>query len=167
MVVPPEAGEDGRVVQETVVWMVPLREGTREYKGVLTLEPPYLVFTERRDGERVELPLAEIRRARRVRGSPVLRVALGDKPERREIAFYFSQPPPLKPTPTSGTGRRTLFGPLGGAVGGGGIGGGATPDRTTKRVMRSNVGYLSRASATVKDQIEEWVAAIVAAGATG
>jgi hypothetical protein len=155
-------GEDGRVVKETVVWMVPLREGAKEYKGVLALEPPNLVFTERRDGERVELPLAEIRRVRRVRGSPVMRVALGDKPNRHEVAFYFSQPPPLKPTATSGTARRTMFGPLGGAAGGG-IGGGGASDRTTKRVMRTNVGYLNRAAATVRDLIEEWVGAIEAA----
>jgi hypothetical protein len=150
------------VVGEIVVWMVPLREGTKEYKGVLRLEPPNLVFTERRDGDRVEFPLAEIRRVRRVRGSPVMRVAVGDKPNRHEVAFYFSQPPPLKPTATSGTAKRTTFGPLGSAAGGG-IGGGGAPDRTTKRVMRTNVGYLSRAAATVRDLIEEWVAAIEAA----
>jgi hypothetical protein len=161
-------GEDGLVVEETVVWMVPLREGTKEYKGVLTLEPPNLVFTQRRDGERVELALSDVRRVRRVRGSPVLRVALGDKPNRYEVAFYFTQPPPLKPTPTSGTQRRALFGPLGGAIGGG-VGGGGTPDRTTKRVMRTNVGYLNRVAATVRDVIEEWVTAIEAAtkGPTG
>src|SRR5207244_2348970 len=60
-------GEDGLVVEETVVWMVPLREGTKEYKGVLTLEPPNLVFTQRHDGERVELALSDVRRVRRVR----------------------------------------------------------------------------------------------------
>jgi hypothetical protein len=155
-------GEDDRMVEETVVWMVPLREGAKEYKGVLSLDPPNLVFTERRDGERVELPLAEMRRVRRVRGSPVMRVAVGDKPNRYEVAFYFSQPPPLKPTPTSGTARRTMFGPLGGAVGGG-AGAGGAPDRTTKRVMRANVGYLNRAAAALRDLIDEWVAAIEAA----
>jgi hypothetical protein len=154
-------GEDGRVVEETVVWMVPLRAGTKEYKGVLTLEPPNLVFTERGEAERVELPLAEVRRVRRVRGSPVMRVALGDRPNRHEVAFYFSQPPPLKPTATSGTARRTMFGPLGGAVGGG-VGGGGAQDRTTKKVMRTNVGYLSQAAATLRGLIDEWVAAIEA-----
>jgi hypothetical protein len=152
-------GEDGRVVEETVVWMVPLRAGAKEYKGALTLEPPNLVFTERGDGDRVELPLAEVRRVRRVRGSPVMRIALGDRPNRHEVAFYFSQPPPLKPPATSGTARRTMFGPLGGAIGGG-VGGGGAPDRTTKRVMRTNVGYLSQAAANLRSLIDEWVAAI-------
>jgi hypothetical protein len=91
-----------------------------------------------------------------------MRVALGDKPNRHEVAFYFSQPPPLKPPATSGTARRTMFGPLGGAVGGG-VGGGGAPDRTTKRVMRTNVGYLNRAAATLRDLIDEWVGAIEAA----
>ena len=66
-------GEDGLVVEETVVWMVPLREGTKEYKGVLTLEPPNLVFTQRHDGERVELALSDVRRVRRVRWAPRVR----------------------------------------------------------------------------------------------
>jgi hypothetical protein len=149
-------GEDWSVVTEAVVWMVPLRKDGGEHKGVLTLEPPNLVFTARRDGERVEIALANVQKVRRVRGSPVLRVTLGDKMARSEVAFYFSQPPPLKPPP--GTVGRGIPGPLGTVMGGR-----TSPDRTTKRVMRTNVGYLSRASQGVKDQIESWVAAIAAA----
>ncbi|MBI3648444.1 MAG: hypothetical protein HY240_06825 [Actinobacteria bacterium] len=140
------------MVDEAVVWMVPLRHGgTVEHKGVLTLEPGSLVFTDSRSGERVEIPLADINKARRVRGSPILMVILGDGRARSDVAFYFAQPPPLRPQPSSGELRR-IFAPLGS--------GDTTSERTTKRVKRSNVGYLSTASAGLKSRIEEWVEAI-------
>jgi hypothetical protein len=41
------------------------------------------------------------------------------------------------------------------------------PDRTTKKVMRTNVGYLTQASSTVRGRIERWVEAIREAKGNG
>jgi hypothetical protein len=106
MVGPFGAGRRWIVVEPTVVWMVPLRAGGGEHHGTLSLEPPNLVFVERREGERVEIPLASVGKVRRVRGSPILRVAIEGETGRTEVAFYFTQPPPLRPAASSRSGRR-------------------------------------------------------------
>jgi len=160
MVGPFGVGRRWIVVESTVVWMVPLRAGGGEHHGTLTLEPPNLVFVERRDGERVEIPLDRVRKVRRVRGSPILRLAFEGDSGRSEVAFYFTQPPPLRPAQSSRP--RFVPGPIGSA-----LGDRTPPERTTKKVMRTNVGYLTQASATVRDRIEAWVRAIREASRSG
>jgi hypothetical protein len=138
------------MVEESVVWMVPLVQGSaEEQRGVLSLEAPELVFTDRRATERVAIPLTDIRKAKRVRGSPVLVLTVGDGPARREVAFYFAPPPPLK-SQSKPLDRPRLV-PFGGV---------RDADKTTKKVMRTNVSYLHQANASKKEEIEEWLRAI-------
>ena len=142
----------------TIVWMVPLRQGsTEEQRGVLTLEAPHLVFTDRREGSRLEIPLADIRKARRVRGSPIMVLTLDEGPGRCDLAFYFAQPPPLK-SQQKASDRPRLLTPFGG------VGGDESSGKTTKKVMRTNVSYLSQASASKKPEIQAWLKAIREAG---
>jgi hypothetical protein len=137
------------MVEETVVWMVPLAQGnSAEHRGMLTLETPNLIFTDP-DTERVSVPLAEIRKAKRVRGSPIMVLTIGDGPARREIAFYFAPPPPLKAQPRPLD--RPRLTPFGGV---------RDSDKTTKKIMRTNVSYLHQANASKKAEIEEWLTAI-------
>jgi hypothetical protein len=138
------------VVEEAVVWMVPLIQGSaEEHRGVLTLEAQDLVFTGLRTSERVAIPVSEILKAKRVRGSPVMVLTLDDGPSRREVAFYFAPPPPLKSVPKPLD--RPRLAPFGGV---------RDADKTTKKVMRTNVSYLHQANASKKFEIDEWLRAI-------
>ena len=125
---------------------------------MLTLEAPNLVFTDRREGGRVEIPLAEISKAKRVRGSPIMVITLGQGSARREVAFYFAQPPPLK-SQSRPMDRPRLLTPFGGVRGAD-----ESSGKTTKKVMRTNVSYLSQANASKKAEIESWLKAIREAG---
>jgi hypothetical protein len=82
------------------VWMVHSLTSKEGNKGHLELEPGRLVFRpDSTDGETI-LPLAEIRRFRRVRGTPVLEVVLTSSIERpSRMGFYFVRPPSLDPRP--------------------------------------------------------------------
>jgi hypothetical protein len=139
-----------RMVEQAVVWMVPLLQGNaEEHRGVLTLEAPDLVFTDRRETQRLTIPLADIRKAKRIRGSPILVLTYGAGPSRRDVAFYFAPPPPLKTQPK--TLDRQRLAPFGGV---------RDAERTTKRVMRTNVSYLQQANANKKAEIRSWLKAI-------
>jgi hypothetical protein len=145
----------GRVVDEAIVWMVPLvKGGAEEHRGTLTLEDGVVVFTDRRETDRVTIPVADISKAKRVRGSPILVLTLGEGAGRREVAFYFAPPPPLKGQAKLPSLPRVA--PFGGV---------RDTDRTTKKVMRTNVSYLHQANASLKAEIEGWLRAIrVASG---
>lgn len=144
------------MIEQAVVWMVPLVHGsTEEHRGTLTLEPPDLVFTDRGEIERVAIPLAEIRRAKRIRGSPIMMLTIGEGAARREVAFYFAPPPPLKSQPKPLDRQRLA--PFGGV---------RDADKTTKKVMRTNVSYLHQANASKKAEIEDWLKAIREASGT-
>ncbi len=154
MVEPGRRGEDIGVDQVTV-WMVPLRRHgeLRELKGSLTITSDSLVFTERKAGDEFLIPLGSIRKTRRVRGSPILMVHHGDGAERWETAFYFAQPPPLRPPEPSSLEPPRLLG-----LGLGSKSGAPTsPRRAKKRHMKSNVAYLQNASFDKKDLIQAWV----------
>jgi hypothetical protein len=91
--------------EPTTVWAVRLGVSNDDFKGTLALEPADLVFTHQDTSVRIKV--ADIRKVKRTRGSPVLTVeAASDtadgKPAR--YAFFFAPPPPIKPPP--GTGRR-------------------------------------------------------------
>jgi hypothetical protein len=125
------------------VWAVELgpRSDLEEVRGSLSLASDALVFTprdERRGPQR--LPLTDISRARRLRGSPVLMVVSGRGAGTRRTAFYFVQPPPLeRPEPT--VTRPSPFG-LG---------------RSTRRkVRRQNVSYLGVWNQEKKALLREW-----------
>jgi hypothetical protein len=82
------------VIEPTTVWMVHLGTGRNvEMEGILREDEDALVFTDLSSSTVTRFPFAELRKAKRVMGSPVFVVLSGD--DRRETAFYLSRPPPL------------------------------------------------------------------------
>jgi hypothetical protein len=81
---------------ESRVWMVHVRTSPEGVKGTVRLEASALVFRPAAPGaDELAFPLTRIRRARRVRGSPVLELLLtGEGPG--SVGFYFVQPPSLE-----------------------------------------------------------------------
>lgn len=90
------------MAEPTTVWMVHARTTLDGVKGTLSLTEGAVLFLPEggRSAETV-IPMADIRRVRRARGSPVLelRVEIGGGPSL--IGFYFVRPPSLSP-PTEG-----------------------------------------------------------------
>jgi hypothetical protein len=136
--------------------MVPLgRAQVPEVRGTLELTDDALVFTEHRGGMETRFPYDAMRRARRVRGSPVLMVTSESNGVREQTAFYFAQPPPLAPPdpadeslPGSAISGRPA-GPFG-----------AIRRSSKRRHQRTNITYLASASSGKKQEIREWVAEI-------
>jgi hypothetical protein len=129
------------------VWIVPLGRGAsmEGVKGSLTIGQDSLEFTPKDDPLGVKRwSLAEVTRARRLRGSPVLLVELGRGAER--LAFYFVQPPPLRPPEES---LRPSLGGFG--------------RPTKRRVRRRNVTYLGMANRDMRELLHEWETKIRAA----
>jgi hypothetical protein len=121
------------------VWIVPLGRGApmEGVKGSLTIVEDELRFTPADDPPAVRRwALAEVTRARRVRGSPVLLVESAGGTKR--VAFYFVQPPPLEvPEPT-----RPAITPFG------------RPSK--RRVRRRNATYLGMANRDLRELLREW-----------
>ena len=133
------------------MWEVELGkpEGSEEVKGLLELSHRELIFTPR-DQTRptIKIPLDEIAKVKRLRGSPVLMViretAIG--PER--TAFYFAQPPPIGAIRGEPADRRT----------------GIAVFRNPKRqARRDNISYLGLMNRENKAALKEWVRAVGAA----
>jgi hypothetical protein len=92
----PDAGGDHG--WSSPVWMVNVRTGTSGSKGRLRLEASALLFRpEAGNGEPTSIPFSEIRRVRRVLGSPVLEVQLRPGSGPRIMGFYFIRPPKMAP----------------------------------------------------------------------
>jgi hypothetical protein len=144
-------GQDGLVVEPATVWMVHLgaRGKAEEIKGTLTLGEAGLEFVERRSGADVRFDYADIRRAKRIRGSPVLLLDWTRDGSSRRTAFYFTQPPPLSQPPRSPT--LTPQGPLGHLTR-------ATPSK--RQIARMNLGYLRSTSASHKETVRAWQEAV-------
>jgi hypothetical protein len=144
-------GEDWLVVEPVEVWMVHLGARSRppEVRGILTLGEESLEFVERKTGADVRFDFGSIRRAKRIKGSPVLLVDWREEGEDRKTAFYFSQPPPLDPVPSSPTIEPR--GPLGPFTR-------ATPSK--RQVARMNLGYLRSTSATNRRVVRAWAEAV-------
>ena len=85
-------------LKTSTVWMVSARTGISGRKGTLSLEAGSVVFRPASSsfGDTI-FPLTALKKARRVRGTPVLeiRVALPEHPPL--VAFYFAPPPDLNP----------------------------------------------------------------------
>jgi hypothetical protein len=144
------AGDDVPVVEPVTVWRVQLRRGDLgEREGTLRLEADGLVFEDRATAQQTKVGFAAVRGARRVKASPVLIVTeqLDDGP-RTDIAYYFSQPPPLD-MPAPGSSGTTAAGrPLGPF---------AALRRTSKRRhQRENVKYLTMKAGGLKPLIQAW-----------
>src|SRR5581483_8398437 len=90
----------------------------------------------------------DLRKARRVLGSPVLIVthAAGARTER--VAFYFVQPPPLEPVAPESTDRRGML---------------SMARQTRRKTRRINAGYLGTWNQAKKRELVEWQEAIRAA----
>ena len=66
-------------MEPVTVWRVQLRRGdVGDREGTLRLEDDALVFEDLVSASEITLPLADIRSARRVKGSPILIVAYDD-----------------------------------------------------------------------------------------
>jgi hypothetical protein len=140
--------------EDTTVWMVRLDRGwvDDDVRGTLALDPEAVVFTEERSGIEHRIPIQAIQQPKRVKGSPILMISHGGGGELRRVAFYFSQPPPLRPPEPGSTvlpGGDLRSRPMGE------FGGLRRPSK--RRHMRSNLGYLTAANAGYKHIIQEWV----------
>lgn len=140
------------VVEPATVWMVHLGMGPNppEIRGTLTLGDEALEFVERRTGASERFGYGAIRRARRIRGSPVLLVDWKADDLDRRTAFYFSQPPPLAPVPGSAPLEQPR-GPLGPLSR-------TTP--TKRQVARMNLGYLRSTSVAHRNTVRAWTRAV-------
>ncbi len=137
-------------------------QGSTEIPGTLMLGDEAVVFTDSRSSAQTSFPLAELRKPKRVRGSPILMLVDRTDSGPRRTAFYFSQPPPLR-TPEPGTA----------SLPGSGLGSrpmgtlGALRRTSKRRHMRTNIGYLTTMNASQKTVIDSWVAEIGARLDTG
>lgn len=133
--------------EPTTVWMVHLGTGSpNDVKGVLSMRDDAVVF----DAEHVSasFPWPTIRRAKRLRGSPVLLVEWREADAARRTAFYFTKPPPLQPADplTEPLAARGAF---------------AAMRRPSKRRhQRQNIRYLQTVAADNKALIQAWATAI-------
>lgn len=136
-------------MEPVTVWRVQLRRGdVRDREGTLSLEADALVFEDRESASEVKVPLAEIRSARRVKASPILIVVHDDDGGRVEVAYYFTQPPPLQALDQGSIGTTSTGRPLGPF---------AAMRRTSKRRhQRQNVKYLATKSGGLKPTIQAW-----------
>ena len=133
------------------MWEVELGkpESSEEVKGTLELSRRDLIFTPR-DEERpaVKIPLDEISKVRRLRGSPVLMVLRETPAGQDRIAFYFAQPPPIGAIRGEPVERRT----------------GISAFRNPKRqARRDNISYLGLMNRENKAVLREWARAVGAA----
>ena len=144
------------MVEPVTVWRVQLRRGDLgEREGTLRLEGDGLVFEDRATSQQTRVAFGEIRDARRVKASPVLIVTQQTDDEHpTDIAYYFSQPPPLD-MPAPGSSGTTAAGrPLGPF---------AAMRRTSKRRhQRENVKYLTTKAGGLKPVIQAWADEIAA-----
>jgi len=140
--------------EPAIVWMVRLGRGQVEddVRGTLVLDRDDIVFTEARSGREHRIPIRAVQRPTRVKGSPILMITHGTDAGMRRVAFYFSQPPPLRP-PEPGS---TLLPEAG--LAGRPMGAFGAFRRTSKRRhMRTNLSYLTTANSGYKRAIQIWV----------
>jgi hypothetical protein len=133
--------------EAVTVWMVELSPGlaTQERRGTLSLQPDVIAFVPSDGSEDVRIPLTQVRKARRLRGSPVLVVTHDAGGRAVRTAFYFAQPPPLEDLRGEGAERPA---PLG------------FRKSSRRRARRQNIGYLGTWNRQLKADIEEWEQAI-------
>jgi hypothetical protein len=148
-----ERREDWHVVEPVIVWMVHLElgRGTKppEVRGTLSLGEGGLEFVEKKTGADVRFDYASIRRAKRLKGSPVLLMDWRKDGEPRKTAFYFSQPPPLERVSRSATIEPR--GPLGPFTR-------ATPSK--RQVTRMNLGYMRSTAVAKRKVVKAWAEAV-------
>ena len=114
------------------VWMVNRETGPDGWRGTLSIEDDGIVFRPSDGGRPREFAFEQIRRARRVRASPVLEVRLRPAAGMRLVGFYFIQPPNLEPSADVGKIMRK------------------------RRARAAAVGTLHRWNAVKKEEISEF-----------
>jgi hypothetical protein len=137
--------------EPTTVWMVHLGLGDPvDVRGTLQIDDDALVFVARGSDATTRFPFERVRRARRLMISPVMMLDWTDD-RRRKTAFYFAQPPLLKPAETSMPGYTDEGRPASPFAQ---LGSGA------RRRKRNNTTYLSSKGVTLKPVIREWVSEV-------
>ena len=139
------------MIEPVTVWMVHLGVGPDppEIRGTLTLGDEGLEFVPRKSEEVVRFGYGTIRRAKRIRGSPVLTIDWRERDVDRKTAFYFSPPPPL--APAAGAAPLDPRGPLGSLTR-------TTPSK--RQIARMNLGYLRSTSVASRNTVRAWAQAI-------
>jgi hypothetical protein len=96
------------VPQPTIVWL--WRPGAdRGLRGTLTLGGDVLRFEADR-GDRLGIPLGDLRRARRHRATPVIELDYLRDGERRVALLFFARPPSMADRATRSGPFATMFG---------------------------------------------------------
>jgi hypothetical protein len=80
------------MIETATVWAARLGSPDEGVKGSLVLWPDELVFASETGEVEIRIPLRDLRRARRIHGSPVMVVEHAGG----VVAFYFAQPPPIE-----------------------------------------------------------------------
>ncbi|MFN2544058.1 MAG: hypothetical protein ABR600_05735 [Actinomycetota bacterium] len=96
------------MIETATVWAARLGSPDEGVKGSLVLWPDELAFTSEDAEVEIRIPMAELRRARRIHGSPVMVV----EQTSGVVAFYFAQPPPMERGETIIERRRDRAGSL-------------------------------------------------------
>jgi hypothetical protein len=78
-------------LEPTTVWAARLGSPDEGIKGFLVLETEHVSFTSDLSNVEIRIPLLDVRRVRRILGSPVMVV----EHDGSVVAFYFAQPPPV------------------------------------------------------------------------
>jgi hypothetical protein len=144
----PPRRHDDDMPRAVTVWEVELGrpESPEEVKGTLELSHRDLIFTPRDEARStVRIPLDEIAKVKRLRGSPVLLVVRETAAGPERTAFYFAQPPPMIPR----EGERLERGR--------GISAFRNPARQARR---DNISYLGLMNRENKATLKEWVRAV-------
>lgn len=120
------------MTSEMKVWAVRMGAGMDGAEGTLSLSETHLVFELEEDEASVTIPLTDISKAKRVRGSPILMVDADRDPAGSggpvQFAFYAVEPPRLHPE-----------------------------GRTSKgKLRRQSIIYLQSANTRYKDLLAEW-----------
>ncbi len=152
-----EAGDDGAVPEPITVWMVHLSPGASldGVEGLLSLHDDAVVFAEAGVQRVARFPLESVQKARRLRGSPVLRLDWLEEKGPRRTAFFFVQPPPLEP-PEFGV-RRPRSDPFATEPARGLA---AMRKPSKRRQMRANSSYLQTGGIRRGELIKAWADAI-------
>jgi hypothetical protein len=139
------------------VWMVHLAPGALldGVEGMLSLDHDAVVFTEAAVRWEARFPLESVRKAKRLRGSPVLQLDWIEENDPRRTAFFFVQPPPLEP-PEFGV-RRSRSDPFSSEPASGLA---AMRKPSKRRQMRANSSYLQTSGIRRSETIRAWADAI-------
>ncbi len=133
--------------EPATVWAVETHLGREDRKGTLAIEPGCLLFLPDSGGREIRIAFTDVRKVRRLRGSPVLMIVHEAGGGQLRTAFYFVQPPPLDAMlgrgPLEVQARPSLF-----------------PRSVRRRARKQNLGYLGVWNRWKKQELLEWQQAV-------